>query len=738
MHTHTEKFLDVLLGGHLEPAHWRVIHDRDENARAENIKEMPLTDDVVRHFTGKQGGHRSPFIVVNDGGHRDQDITSVRACFVDADGVLEPEKWRVQPNMIVRRDASHWHAYWMIDDGEPMRLFQETQRALAGYYGTDSAVCNLSRVMRLPGFYHHKGKPTMITTEVVNDVNRHALQDLLDMHPHQEAPIHVTPMSGERIGKGGRHQAFVSAAAGMRNLGFFPGEILCALKELRNTRTEDPETLGDEELNRIAKFAGTQAALVNLSDVSEGAQIASRIQESHKQAMAERASELSTHARFDPGPLPQALLRPPGTLWDMMEYIMSQSRMPQPAYALGTAMSVMSCVLAGRVRGTMGAHTSLLNFCVGPTGSGKQAPMECGRKILTYANAGPKIIGDFASDTAITRYLDYTPDAMVISDEIGQKMMQISADKTGPLVGVIKTFLELFSSAGREYFGKIYADPKNNINIPWTCFNLLGYTVPEAFHQSLDSSSISSGFLPRCLIFRAEGRTEEREFEMAPPSEQLIAEVESWTRLPQFEDNRLVIAPDMEGLHVLRQFSKECRVWEDREEDERLKNLWTRCAEKAERMAICVACARVGGIDMDRAHPPRINADDASYACTLSLHITRQMICDFYLSIADNVTEKIVKEILKRVQKAGRDGLQHTTLVRQTFKLTKYERTNAIESLTESGTILKGQPHRKERQRGKPAVFYWTPENYPFDPRGYHADEENPHEAASSTGKDDK
>ena len=104
------------------------------------------------------------FFTVNetDGmGRKSENIVRVRALFVDADNVRIPERWHLEPDFCVWRDPQHWHAYWLVNDC-PLGRFADSQRQLARHYGTDPSVCDLPRVMRVPGFMHCKGTPTPV------------------------------------------------------------------------------------------------------------------------------------------------------------------------------------------------------------------------------------------------------------------------------------------------------------------------------------------------------------------------------------------------------------------------------------------------------------------------------------------------------------------------------------------------------------------------------------------------
>jgi hypothetical protein len=112
------------------------------------------------------------FVMVNEGdgfvhdGRRtcrtNQNVVLIRSVFCDLDGApLEPIlKAALAPHIIVESSPGKWHAYWLTSD-TTLNEFKGVQQALAAKYNGDPSVCDLARVMRLPGFYHQKGEPFM-------------------------------------------------------------------------------------------------------------------------------------------------------------------------------------------------------------------------------------------------------------------------------------------------------------------------------------------------------------------------------------------------------------------------------------------------------------------------------------------------------------------------------------------------------------------------------------------------
>ena len=153
------RHVELLTGSAETECRFRLIHDRDRHASA--LKLCGKLADLWPQIKALNAQGYGVFIVVNAGGDADAEITQIRACFVDADNLSLPDEWHVQPDFLVIRDDTHWHAYWLCND-LPKEDFTGLQKQLAAHYGTDPSVCNLSRVMRLAGTMHCKGEPIRV------------------------------------------------------------------------------------------------------------------------------------------------------------------------------------------------------------------------------------------------------------------------------------------------------------------------------------------------------------------------------------------------------------------------------------------------------------------------------------------------------------------------------------------------------------------------------------------------
>lgn len=125
------------------------------------------------------------FMMVNAGdlrGRTSANVVELRALFIDADGPLN-RPYQLPPSILVR-SARGEHAYWLVGAGaDLLGRFTASQKHLASFYGTDPAVCDLARVMRLPGFRHLKAAPFDVELLHADGSCRYALAEVIDAHP---------------------------------------------------------------------------------------------------------------------------------------------------------------------------------------------------------------------------------------------------------------------------------------------------------------------------------------------------------------------------------------------------------------------------------------------------------------------------------------------------------------------------------------------------------------------------
>lgn len=143
-------------------------HSSDEGVSPKNarkgIKPMVLVGTLSKHANQLEQinkGESGVFVVINetDGGRNAASVTHIRALFADWDvvdtGLPAIATCGLKPHIIIESSIGKFHAYWLVDDCQ-LEEFKPLQIAIAKKLNSDPAINNKDRVMRLPGFTHHK------------------------------------------------------------------------------------------------------------------------------------------------------------------------------------------------------------------------------------------------------------------------------------------------------------------------------------------------------------------------------------------------------------------------------------------------------------------------------------------------------------------------------------------------------------------------------------------------------
>lgn len=186
------------------------------------------------------------FVMVNAGdnkGRKSINVIAVRALFVDLDGApLEPVRAApLKPNFIVESSPGRWHAYWQVSDC-PLADFTPLQKALAACFSGDAKVCDLARVMRIPGFDHRKATPFRSRVIETSAGTPYSVADFRAAFGFATTPAPATRprMLPDRIPKGERNDTLFSLARGLVQKGFDPASVNRRIQRINGERCDPP------------------------------------------------------------------------------------------------------------------------------------------------------------------------------------------------------------------------------------------------------------------------------------------------------------------------------------------------------------------------------------------------------------------------------------------------------------------------------------------------------------------
>lgn len=181
-----------LCGDDRLPQTWQTLSDRrDRDPMLARVIHGPLRE-VGRELIDLNLRGAGVFCTVartDLQGRKAQNVVGIRNLFVDFDA--EPQKQpHLAPSMIIASGSGpHW--YWMVDDC-PVDGFATAQKRLALHYGSDPVVHDLPRVMRVPGFWHLKRDPLMVSL-VAAPGYRYSLRQIVGDLPAIPAPCRPRP-----------------------------------------------------------------------------------------------------------------------------------------------------------------------------------------------------------------------------------------------------------------------------------------------------------------------------------------------------------------------------------------------------------------------------------------------------------------------------------------------------------------------------------------------------------------
>jgi hypothetical protein len=123
----------------------------------------------------------------NDKGHLRHESNVLRplACFADFDtGTLEEQVEKIlhspiEPSAIVKSGRGY-HLYWFLTltAREDLKKWTAIQKSIAKHFGSDEAVSDPARLMRLPGSWHCKGEPVLVTLDKCDPTLRYDLSEI--------------------------------------------------------------------------------------------------------------------------------------------------------------------------------------------------------------------------------------------------------------------------------------------------------------------------------------------------------------------------------------------------------------------------------------------------------------------------------------------------------------------------------------------------------------------------------
>lgn len=341
---------------------------------------------------------------------------------------------------------------------------------------------------------------------------------------------------------------------------------------------------------------------------------------------------------------PSHLLDAPGLVGELANYALETSPRPQPILAIAAGLAAVAAATSNRyVVEPWGTRLNLYIVTVAPTGSGKDRPA---RLVNSIACLAPDVraIGGAASGQALIKALAETPNASLWIDEVWQLIEGVNSLRGSPHQKDLGAMLmQLYSSSGDHFHGKVYADPRSNIpalKYPYLVFT--GSTTPQRFIEALTNKQVADGLLNRLIVFRSD---------YIPPNtpttkRALPDSIKDAIEGPLFQQedspsNPRSISIQDNAFLALNAWGQECDQEGNRGLD--LSPLWSRGLENAVKVAGVVAV----GVN---SKSPVIDQSIAQWAVDLIRHCLVSLSQDLASEMVESEFDKNVKRALDAIR----------------------------------------------------------------------------------------
>lgn len=171
----TQQYLTWLTDNPETLIHWRCIHDTDKAAPGHNFYGT-LSQ---HHATLADYNNRGYGIFCNINAMVDTtNVAHIRAHVIDLDNPATAQAGYERAvaagaSFAVQSSPGKYHVYWRMQPyTDANNFFTTTQRKLNQLYDADKSIIDATRVMRVPGFMHRKGKPELVKAWPLANINK--------------------------------------------------------------------------------------------------------------------------------------------------------------------------------------------------------------------------------------------------------------------------------------------------------------------------------------------------------------------------------------------------------------------------------------------------------------------------------------------------------------------------------------------------------------------------------------
>lgn len=444
-----------------------------------------------------------------------------QAIYADADE-FAPEGFRLPPSIVTETSPGHYHCFWLLDRPYSQAQTSALSMKLPRAHDIDASSGIATKLLRLPGTTNTKyDEPYLVTAtdygrrytlaevqEAYGDVADYRtftaaeasfpeeLPDLFDVHGIVPATKRITELMEWEFDKepGKRSERRYELARLLLEAGLTPAETLVAVW---NTPLSDKFREEGRPMEHLWRFD-----ILKAMGKDEATQ---EIEPYVRPVATPTDGEFVTQAELE------EVFSSPGFMeaWEERNYEILHPMTPNQyirlngyAYLAGTIGNRVAIIPPG-VNRSVFCNLYMLNL--GPTTSGKSEALFL---LKRYLNAFGQVVGhemivgsNATSEGLIKALRDYNKkSALLVTDEVSSKFRQWQ--NSAQMAHARETELELYDGyLPKNLRAGDGAGNTDNVHLSFTQY-MMG--VDTEVESILDRGFLRSGYLPRCIIVKAE------------------------------------------------------------------------------------------------------------------------------------------------------------------------------------------------------------------------------------------
>lgn len=382
--------------------------------------------------------------------------------------------------------------------------------------------------------------------------------------------------------------------------------------------------------------------------------------------------------------LPRHLLRVPGLVGEIADWIVDTSPSPLPVLAMGAALALIGTLMGRKWFGPTRSSTVLYVLALAPSGSGKEHQIQAMRRMIRGAAVNNALGGrSFTSGPAIEGQVKRQPLTLNCIDEIGAFLKRVLSARASTYEGDIARLIRELWGINDGVWTTTTRASEAGVDITAPHFSIYATGVPEELFEAIGSGDLSNGTMNRFLLLPTAKTVAAGKPALEDPTPPLrlldavaIAGLDGddlqsrWTSTFIAVEPKFIPFASSEVEAAFYQFKNDIAA--------SLKGAGDFRARTAE-MALRLATIRAFGLDQ---RAPSVDANDLAWGVELaswSAAAMEKMCADF---MAENETQRLANKVKRAIREFG-GRCDRTALIR------RLKNTVRARDLTETLDLLK-------------------------------------------------